>query len=62
MRLRKRVCGKRIPSSFSEKGMIFMDYFIEFLIMMVASVFGILIGAGLVDLFQKLRMKWRRHK
>ena len=39
-----------------------MDYFIEFLIMMVASVFGILIGAGLMDLFQKLRMKWRRHK
>lgn len=62
MRLWKRVCGKRIPSSFSEKGLIFMDYFIEFLIMMVASVFGILIGAGLVDLFQKLRMKWRRHK
>lgn len=47
---------------FFWKGMIFVDYFIEFLIMMVASVFGILIGARLVDLFQKLRMKWRRHK
>lgn len=62
MRLWKRVCENCIPSSFSEKGLIFMDYFIEFLIMMVASVFGILIGAGLVDLFQKLRMKWRRRK
>ena len=47
---------------FFWKGMIFVDYFIEFLILMVASVFGILIGAGLVELFQKLRMKWRRRK
>ncbi len=47
---------------FFWKGMIFVDRLIDFLMMVGASIIGILTASWIVDGMQKLRNKWRWRK